>query len=1373
MAVGTTLFQLRSESGQAFDGSTRGISVVGARNATALPGDGGFRLERGVLELARNAALDGLQTFSIEATITPEQISGDRRNIAESQSPGIALFIEPNGKLVGSVLTAAGWVTVDSGATLIAPGKTAQVRFVRHENGQTELQIGRQTVGSKSIPGPIQNAGPSGFKIGAWVDGQRFPFIGQVGSLQIREGAVTQQFQATLAAKAQQIATKFRQKTGLTRVAVSLVPDEGHARLQPIRDIMNAAGVTTLSDLATLQIAQPTAMTPGKMLVAPKKAPTPGKIDWSVVAETLSTATASAKRQTLATMLSNRNSAKVLGTIQTAAGTATAAGAAAGTGASAPSGTLLGGTLAAGSVIAAGLVSPLSGSLIAEARFSVELAQQSATLRRQLEVAALPELFLRNGGQPKLADGTLLKALEGGNPALWPSSASPVVHTLTPNTIPVGSAVIIASTLDLTNTQLVIEPAVTKLYIIAEEVICGPGAQITWRRPGGTTPARLDDPALDGRGWDGVHTFPNSRDGLHGENGRPGQRGLDGARGVNSPELEMWVKRLTAIPNLDLNGEDGRPGGRGQRGGRGGDGADGRLGERAWFFGWHCTARPGHGGHGGNGGAGGSGGRGGDGGSGGDITIGVLEGTLAATVTNKSFKIKDQGGQRGPGGAGGFGGGGGFGGRAGIGETCKDAQHGRDGAQGQPGPAGSQGFNLGIDGEIQLFEFSEDAWDELLTRPWISELVPTEAFPGDQLTIRGSRFTPADRVLVGTATLSPTINADESVSVTIPMTIGGGNKPVVVRRPDGTESNRLNVGIKPQLAALPALLSPSAEVNVSGNGFLSGASVLIDGAGTPATVNNDASLRFTMPGTSGTGSAGGSVVVQVRNPDGRVSNPRTASRPRILEVPFRYGVHNLTFGNFTDGVPSWDTYEDTFGAAEVWHELLDPVFGHPVLTGAFYFFYEYFLKGTANGGLATGFCTSLASLVADKFWKGETDATTQTKAALHEFLTAVHGKLLSRESLIHFHDQGREGLSRVERTAREIEATFLRGCDRQNAPLLFFIPSGAAWDDGYFDKLGDAHCVMPYRFVYPPSHPGPALSPDGSTTISELDGVQMFVWDCNRPENANCRVAFRRDGGVLHFDYFNGGNSVQFSSADDITLGMMTNGAYLLSDHDLPFSGPLGLTRFIIDFLLSPADLQITDGFGLRAGNFGGQILSEIPDSHPCYLVPGMYMLPANTSLTRRIVGSGTGAYAFHSIMPGGGSVALEGVQTSAGQEDVLAMNGDGTQIRFSPGSAKTFNMTIARQVGGQARAVAIRGAAGAPGQAVDITLSPELSLVRVGNRGAARTVEVRAFSVDQATNAPVTRKFEGVSLPSMHDLLVAVPDWKTLEVNVEALSFE
>jgi hypothetical protein len=283
----------------------------------------------------------------------------------------------------------------------------------------------------------------------------------------------------------------------------------------------------------------------------------------------------------------------------------------------------------------------------------------------------------------------------------------------------------------------------------------------------------------------------------------------------------------------------------------------------------------------------------------------------------------------------------------------------------------------------------------------------------------------------------------------------------------------------------------------------------------------------------------------------------------------------------------------------------------------------------------------------------------------------------------------------------------------------------------------------------------------------------MYVWDCNQPESPNCKLVFHNNGGRLDFEYFADSTTAQFSSQGGITLGMMTNGDYLLADHDLPFSGPLGLTSFIIDFLLSPADLQITNSTGLRTGNFGGQILAEIPDSHPCYLVPGAYMLPTSTVLTRRITGTGAGKYTFNSIIPNTGSIVLQDVDTAMGQADVLSVSADGTQLRFTPAAEKTFHLTLARQVGDQARAIAIRGAGGGPAADVDITISPELSLTRVGNRGAARNVEVRAFVLDRASNVPINKQFANVNLPSQNDLMVAVQNWTTLDASVQALSFE
>jgi hypothetical protein len=1372
MQAGTTLFQLRADGDGFFDGSNLGVRIARAVNAKPRAGGAAVTLAGGVIEIGRHKALDSLSSFTIEATVTPRTIGPERQNIVEAQSPGIALFMSPEGKLVGSLLINGSWQGLDSGNVRLEANTATTVRFTRDEAGKVELSIGDRVVATKTIAGAIQKAGDGGFKIGAWTDGKKWPFDGTISDLAIRTGAVPATYISSLRQKAQQIEASV--SSVLRRVRVSLIPDESRARLLPIKDIMNAAGVERLSELQTLKITTRTVITKGMVLVAGKKAPT---IDWSSIVNEFRAATKADKQKLLARTLTNQNSEKVLlkavtstagGTTQPGAGPAIT-----------PIGT--GTSLGGAAVVSAFGTQPGSafGTTVTHVGTTASATPTAALARNLRDVARMrpdllrtsPSEFIRLDGSQLKVDPALLTKVKDRNPINWVDTVAPQYHLLTLKTIPVNSAVIIAGELDLTNTELVVEPNVGTLYIIAEKMICGDNAAITWRRPSGTTPARQDDPSLNGRSWSGVHTKPNSRDGLDGENGRDGAAGLNGAPGAPAPNLEMWVKHMTGMPNLDFTGEDGRPGGAGQRGGRGGNGADGKVGERIWFFGWRCTSDPGDGGDGGNGGRGGAGGRGGNGGNGGKITIGVLEGTLTSTVTNKAFKIKNAGGRPGRGGAGGAGGLGGAGGRSGVGETCKDAEHGHPGAQGQPGPTGQDGFSAGIDGYVEFFEFSEDAWDELLTRPWVTEVAPVQAFPGDTVTLRGSRFTPQDQVFFDGEVVSHTIAPDESVQFTVPDDASGGAKTIYVQRSDGDESNRITAYVKPRLDTLPNALAPGAEVSIKGAAFLPDATVLINGAAAPATDVSATEIKFVMPGTDGTGSSGGSVTVQVRNPDGLVSNLRTAQIPRILEVPFKYGQHNLPFNNFSDGIPDWSTFEDTFGAAEVWHELLDSVFGHPVLTTAYFIFYKKFLKGKANGGYATGFCTSLSSFVADRFWQGRNDTITVTKDSIHKLLTAVHGKLLSRESLLHFHDQGRQGVDRVLRTYREIEATFLRGCDRHNAPLLFFIPSGAAWDSGYFDKLSDSHCIMPWRFVYPEGRV-PTRDPTGTTTLTDPRDVELYCWDCNRSDSPNCRLKFFEEDGKIHYDYFVE-STKKFSSKDGITLGMMRLGDYLLADHDLPFSGPFGLRRFIIDFLLSPADLEITDGAGRRTGNFGGQILAEIPDSHPCYLIPHCYLLPEDTALTRRIVGNATGQYSFHSILPQGGSLALENVSTQAGQADVLAVSADANQIRFTPAAEKTFALTLSRMVGTQARALAITGAGGGPAADVDITLSPDLSLLRVGNRGAARNVTVKAFSIDKATNTPANRQFATLNLPANHDLTVAVSNWTNLDAAVETLKFD
>lgn len=1369
-----TIFQLQADGTGVFDGTfhSRAVKVKGRvktfKNGTLKFGNGGL------VSIPRLDRYDALDEFTIQATVLVTD-TNSRQNIIEGQTPPVALFVDRGGKLVGSVHTAQGWKSVTSGSTTLPKNRSTPVSFSRDKAGMMRLEIKGQSVGSKRVREDLAPVGSNGFLLGAGMDGRSFQLKGQIKSLTINSVALAPALLATRNRKAQRLQNNLKAQLGLLNVHVIAERDESYARLQPIKSILSAVGVGNLNDLATLKMPNKTVMSPGKVVVAPLKSETVTTVDWSAIAGKLRVGTATSKKTLIAKHVPNRNSQK---TLKRAIRQNPPALGADGGGRVVP-------TTITGRPLTFNNLTPITPGLRIEETIRADLSRvnmnrfltrHSAVLKKKS--TPLSGVINLKADNLVVTDPNLVKQLNSPSPVDWPQTGDREMYFLSTFVLPIDTSVIVANTLDLRDIELRVEPEVAKLYIIAEEIQVNENSLINWQRPGGSTPARADNPDLNGRGYSGQHLKPNSYDGIDGEDGQGGSAGTAGAAGRSAPALEIWTRSMNGMPNLDLNGEDGIQGSRGQRGGRGGNGADGRVGKRFWFFGWHCSKDPGDGGDGGNGGDGGRGGRGGSGADGGNITVGVLDGSLETTVTTNLFRVKNQGGQKGRGGEGGQGGSGGSGGQSGAGETCKDAENGHPGSRGQRGRTGDDGASLGGDGHLNFHEFTEDAWEELLLRPWVTEVTPEYVFPNDTLTLTGSAFTSTDRVHIGSHNLVPAVNPDGSIMVTIPGTITGGEKSVFVRRPDGTESNRLRLWVKPQLDLITTtVFTPATTVSLVGRAFLSGASVTIDGESVPATVASRTSLSFEVPGTGGAGSSEHSIQVQVRNPDGMLSNIRTATIPQILEVPFRFPEHALNFDNFKDGAPSWGTYEDTYGAAEIYHELLDPIFGHPILTAAFYAFYHHFLKGEDNGGLATGFCTSMSARVLDEFWTGSTDTFTRVNltASTRAELTGIHGRLLSRESLLHLHDQGRQGVGRVLTTYREIEQIFRNGCDRHNAPMLFFIPAGEVWDDGYFDSLSDSHCIVPIQFLYPEGHPGPAA--DGTT---DPDGVTLRCWDCNHSptddttaiESQNCRLVFRRTGGVIHYDYFDGGSGVKFRSEDGITLGMMTNGAYLLSDHDLPFSGPFGLTTFVLDFLLSPADLQVTDENGLRTGSFDGQIFSQIPDSHPAYLMKGMYLLPADAAMDREIVGNGTGEYAYHSISPSGTSVSLENVATIPGEVDRLSMNGDGTQIRITPGSAKSFSLQVAREVGGEIRAISVTGAGGGPLEEVDVTLSPDLSVVRVGNRSAARTVDVRAFVVDATTEANATSNRGNVALPQNHDLLLTVQNWDDLDLDVQTISF-
>ncbi len=1322
-----TLLAIKADDAGIFDASSSALPLKTSGTRIVDSAGGSVRLGKtSRIRVTPAAQLHALDAFTLTVEATPDGVR-TKQVLIDSERPPVRLTVRNSGTVVAQIHTENGWETVESSAKMKA-GETGEIRLVRVAGGQVTLELNGKATGKLRGGKTLTPAGRKGMTVGTDSSGNH-GFAGTLHKVELLSSAVTA---ADLRREAQHAKNTIASLASRYGAEVRFIGWGGTVdnRFNEIKGIMRAAGVDDLASLSTLTISQPTTIVPNQILTPPRRTVL-GDVhgSFSDLAAEFALAASSdvtKARQVLDRVVVNRNTVAVdarPGRDELRDRVSVPAGS-------------FNPTMRR--------VAPLITSRIVVAR------GEPNTVRELRHNDALPSSL-----RPILTTSEIVAKLTQLEPYAWPVyRADAAMGTAMLRTTPVNSSVIIAGRLDLTNTTLEIAPEVETLYIIAQEIEASAGARITWRRPPVSVPDHGPDPGKDGHGWgvSNVELKPDSKHGKDGSDGRTGDGGIAGRNGSDAPNIEIWAKRFVGMPDLDVAGQDGGPGGKGQRGGHGGSGARGRSGEWYWALGRHCWSNPGDGGDGGNGGRGGAGGRGGNGAAGGKITLAVLPETLDELVTTNAFTPLVNRGASGRGGDGGDGGNGGSGGLRGYTEVCDGGRAGHGGAQGQPGADGPDG-SVSSDGHIQILTVTEEAWNEQLTRPWLTHLTPVSAFPGTVITIRGSRFADTDNVIIGSRTLTPTLRADEGIDITLPTDIEGGEHTLFLRRHDGKESNRLKIGVRPHLDSAPSTVAPDADIPLAGKAFVSGATVSLDGALYPANVNSRTSLTFRMPGLSGSITSERLLGLTVVNPDGGESNQLTVTQPQILQNGFTLGVHDYQFDNFKDGVPSWGTFEDTFGSAEVWHELLDPIFGHPILTGAYYAFYHYFLLGEDSGGLATGFCTSLASTALDRFWLGRNDTfATVTKADIHEHLTAVHGRLLSRENLLTMHDQGRRGSANIETTFRAIESNFASGGTRETAPLLFFIPSGAAWDGAYFDKLADSHCVVPIKLLFP-------LGYDGT----DIDGVDIQVWDNNEPANGDCRVEIRRNAsGDLEFEFISAG-AVEFGTADGVTLGTQSLGTYLLSDVDLPFSGPFGLTTFIIDFLLSPATLQVTDLAGRRTGHVGGQILCEIPDSHPAYLIPGLFLLPSATGMTRTITGTANGAYGYTSINPSGVSVNLRDVPTAAGEADIVAANGDGTRIRFIPSQPKTINASVAAEFAGQARGVEIKGFQASAIADLDITATPDLSLVRIANRGADMSVPVKLLGVTSATEAKVTRDLGNVSLPADHDLVVAVSDWPSL----------
>ena len=1274
---------------------------------------------------------DQLSEFTLTLELTPDQVNGNKQMIFESEGKPISLYLDPNGNLVSEIESDQGMKTLMSSEPM-PEGRSSTIRILKYANGLAELEVNGKVMASDANMGKINNWGKQQFRLGGSFNGSASSFQGSIAKVEMENEAISSSLMQEKAKEVKILSEKIKSVLDIQNARIYIDFNEGRSHLKRIKQVMQSLGIKSIDDLGTLKLEGNKSIKPGDVLIGKKKYNMEDV--WHNWAVTFNSASITSKVDILNNNLGNAKSFNHFEIKKTRV----------------PS--------------------------------IPDILNRGGTRRRGLNLGStnprstginLKDLFKETDGKVELANKTdFKKSFEAINPALWPTLTEGFHVMGGPAVIGQRETVIIAKKIDLTNVHLEVSADVETLTIYAEELICGPDAWIIWKRPGGFTPARTDDPYLNG--LPNYDRSKRSRDhnnhtGRQGGRGNDGIAGQNGAAGRNAPNLKLWVKDLKNLPNIDLNGENGIQGGQGQRGGNGGNGEGGRYG-LVWFWG-SCHIEGGNGGRGGDGGNGGNGGMGGVGGNAGNISIGVLTGTLEQSVTNQRFKWKNQGGQAGFGGPGADGGDGGIGGIAGNGEDCKGARNGDSGAKGQRGYDGPLGQYNGQDGENEFFQFTQADWDEQMTLPFITSASTYEVFPGDKIILKGNIFTNADTFIYdGNVSLEKKLLPDGTMEVTMPADAKGGSKLIYFKRAsDNVESNRIIIRIKPQLDEFANGLIPGSVVEVTGKAFLDGAAILINGQSLPTTVSNGGTkLSFTMVGVDAGMQVGVEKSLQVQNPDGMLSNTRVAKVKGVLEIRFKYGHNNLGFHNPDIGKPSWDTFKATFGSSEVWHETIDPIFGHPILTAAFYAFYHYFLKGKGDGGLATGFCTSMSAKVADNMFNENKNISTIQEADIITELTGIHGKLLSKESLLYFHDCGKRAGKNIETTIRQIETTFLKGCDRNNSPLLFFIPSGEVWDSGYYDKLSDSHCIFPYKFIYPDNHPGAQLSADGKTTVNSLDGVQLKVWDCNHHDEDDCFLSFYLENGELRYKY---DKKPGFTLSNGITIAMMSNGAYNLADHDMPFSGPLGLSTSVLDFLLSPADIEITDAEGRKTGNFDGKLYSDIPNSHPCYLIPGAYLLPFGQSLTRNIKGTANGIYTYNSIMPDGAMIKLENIETKKDERDILMVNADATQIRLKSQRNKPLGLTFSRVIENEIRSISIKGLQLHETEDVDMTLAPDLSFCRFANPKIMSEVSLEATVMD-ATKAIKSKLMKSIQVQANADLVFAMSNWKDMNFQLDSIAY-
>ncbi|MCP4409271.1 MAG: helix-hairpin-helix domain-containing protein [Gammaproteobacteria bacterium] len=708
-------------------------------------------------------------------------------------------------------------------------------------------------------------------------------------------------------------------------------------------------------------------------------------------------------------------------------------------------------------------------------------------------------------------------------------------------------------------------------------------------QPPGPRPARARDGRPNHDPFEYTSRPDDDRRGADGGDGDDGIPGVshddaDLARShgaCEGPTVQIIALRILSTPVFDLSGQDGARGGRGQDGGNGGAGARGRRSRKVIAPVFNpllippvvpvpfCEREPGFGGNGGTAGAGGDGGRGGRGGDGGSLRLFTTPDSWQALLeggwTLTPLIGPGQGGGGGPGGWPGEFGPGGQRGRAEFPCQAEHARAGMDGGTADPGLEGPTGAEGDI-GNVELYTITDLDFAEIRQMPYIHQLYPDNGPPGTRVVVAGHNLDSIREVVFTAVSYPVPLLTDPGNGLTFFIVpddaVGGWAHVRLIFSAEGDpfapfdiRASELDFTVTPCIDSISPALPDRAiwldEVILSGRAFRPGfphgdrVRILVDGTSYGGIVDLSRSgsrqIVFSLPQTdSFVDHPAGDWEVDVISVDGYASNSVLLGLHSCLAMPFRtspmfpnrapndypYWPNGLYFQNFSEGLPDWDLFLDTYGPDQIaerialdvlWNAValanlpaITPAVAHipgaselaatsSLLTlagtiGPYYAFWFFFLNGVIPAAHCTGMSTvALRDYLThtDCFNRPWNDADFTAK----RLITAATSRLLTREALLdQMYPQCQLEADSIPPTLAEIRERLDETTASDHLPLLMFIPSGEMTDLEFWTTIIGAHTVAPYMII------------DDIETRVEIGGVptdrivtRIYIYDSNRP----------------------------------------------------------------------------------------------------------------------------------------------------------------------------------------------------------------------------------------------------------------------------------